>query len=108
VLAPCSSNLNSIVVCAPNRFKIPGAVRSWFACDFLPKRLPDFWLPLRVAEYYSRAVDAPVRKNRKIKIAARALWNRQQKQGGQISMKGQLGHRDEDIELKDADSNLAG
>ena len=31
-----------------------------------------------------------------------------QGEGGNTSMKGQLGHRDEDTELKDADSDLAG
>ena len=31
-----------------------------------------------------------------------------QNQGGNTSMQGQLGHRDEDAELKNADSNLAG
>jgi hypothetical protein len=37
-----------------------------------------------------------------------AMEQDQQNQGGNTSMQGQLGHRDEDIELKDADSNLAG
>ena len=32
----------------------------------------------------------------------------QQNHGGNTSMQGQLGHCDEDVELKDADSNLAG
>jgi hypothetical protein len=32
----------------------------------------------------------------------------QQNQGGNTSMPGQLGHRDEDEALKDADANLAG
>ena len=31
-----------------------------------------------------------------------------QSQAGNTSMRGQLGHRDEDVELKNADSNLAG
>ena len=31
-----------------------------------------------------------------------------QSQGGNTSMQGQLGHRDENVELKNADSNLAG
>jgi len=29
-------------------------------------------------------------------------------QGGNTSMRGQLGHRDEDVELKSADSDLSG
>jgi hypothetical protein len=32
----------------------------------------------------------------------------QQNQGGNTSMPGQLGHRDENEELKDADANLPG
>jgi hypothetical protein len=31
-----------------------------------------------------------------------------QNEGGNTSMQGQLGHRDEDAELKDADSDLSG
>ena len=37
-----------------------------------------------------------------------AMEQDQEKHGGNTSMQGQLGHRDEDVELKDADSNLAG
>jgi len=37
-----------------------------------------------------------------------AMEQDQQNQGGNTSMQGQLGHRDDDVELKDADSNLAG
>ena len=37
-----------------------------------------------------------------------AMEQDQQSHGGNTSMQGQLGHRDEDVELKDADSNLAG
>ena len=37
-----------------------------------------------------------------------AMEQDQQNHGGNTSMQGQLGHRDEDVELKDADSNLAG
>jgi hypothetical protein len=32
----------------------------------------------------------------------------QTNEGGNTSMQGQLGHRDEDVDLKDADSNLPG
>ena len=34
-----------------------------------------------------------------------AMEQDQQNHGGNTSMQGQLGHRDEDIDLKDADSN---
>jgi hypothetical protein len=37
-----------------------------------------------------------------------AMEQGQRDHGGNTSMQGQLGHRDEDVELKDADSNLAG
>jgi len=37
-----------------------------------------------------------------------AMEEDKQSQGGNASMQGQLGHRDEDVELKNADSNLAG
>jgi hypothetical protein len=37
-----------------------------------------------------------------------AVEEDKQSQGGNTSMQGQLGHRDEDAELKNADSNLAG
>jgi hypothetical protein len=38
----------------------------------------------------------------------RAMDEDQQSQGGNTNMQGQLGHRDEGVELKNADSNLAG
>jgi hypothetical protein len=37
-----------------------------------------------------------------------AMEQDQQHQGGNTSMQGQLGHRDEDQELKDADADLSG
>jgi hypothetical protein len=37
-----------------------------------------------------------------------AMEQDQNNEGGNTSMKGQLGHRDEDTELKDADSDLPG
>ena len=37
-----------------------------------------------------------------------AMEQDQQNQGGNTSMQGQLGHRDEDEELKDADADLSG
>ena len=37
-----------------------------------------------------------------------AMEQDQKNEGGNTSMKGQLGHRDEDAELKDADSDLPG
>ena len=37
-----------------------------------------------------------------------AMEQDQQNQGGNTSMQGQLGHRDEDAELKDADADLSG
>ena len=37
-----------------------------------------------------------------------AVEQSQKNEGGNTSMNGQLGHRDEDIELKNADSDLSG
>lgn len=37
-----------------------------------------------------------------------AVEQDQKNQGGNTSMNGQLGHRDEDAELKNADSDLSG
>lgn len=37
-----------------------------------------------------------------------AVEQDQKNQGGNTSMNGQLGHRDEDVELKSADSDLSG
>jgi hypothetical protein len=37
-----------------------------------------------------------------------AMEQDQQNQGGDTSMQGQLGHRDEDAELKDTDCDLSG
>jgi hypothetical protein len=37
-----------------------------------------------------------------------AVEQDQNNQGGNTSMNGQLGHRDEDVELKGADSDLSG
>ena len=37
-----------------------------------------------------------------------AMEQDQQNQGGNTSMQGQLGHRDEDEELKNADADLSG
>jgi hypothetical protein len=67
-----------------------------------------FWDPLRLAECYSRVGDASMEKSKDQDRSKGAMEQDQQNQGGNTSMQGQLGHRDEDIELKDADSNLAG
>ena len=37
-----------------------------------------------------------------------AMEQDSENQGGNTSMQGQLGHRDEDVELKNADSDLSG
>jgi hypothetical protein len=37
-----------------------------------------------------------------------AVEQDQRNQGGNTSMNGQLGHRDDDVELKNADSDLSG
>ena len=69
---------------------------------FCKKQRPD--LP---SQCYSRR-EKPLWKNRRIKIGVKAMEEDKQSQGGNTSMQGQLGHRDEDVELKNADSDLAG
>jgi hypothetical protein len=52
--------------------------------------------------------DTPVDKSRDQDQAKGAVEQDQKNQGGNTSMNGQLGHRDEDVELKCADSDLSG
>jgi hypothetical protein len=51
---------------------------------------------------------AQVPKSRDQDKGKGAVEQDQKKKGGNTSMQGQLGHRDEDAELKDADSDLPG
>jgi hypothetical protein len=55
-----------------------------------------------------RAGDVPMEKSRDQDRGKGAMEQDQEKHGGNTSTQGQLGHRDEDSELKDADSNLGG
>ena len=66
------------------------------------------WLPLLIAECYSRAGEVSMEKSKDQDRGKGAMEEDQQSQGGNTSMKGQLGHRDEDVELKNSDSDLAG
>ncbi len=50
----------------------------------------------------------PMDKSRDQDQAKGAVEQDQKNQGGNTSMNGQLGHRDEDVELKGADSDLPG
>jgi hypothetical protein len=50
----------------------------------------------------------PMDKSRDQDQAKGAVEQDQKSQGGNTSMNGQLGHRDEDVELKGADSDLSG
>jgi len=50
----------------------------------------------------------PIHKSRDQDKGKGATEEDHDKQGGNTGMQGQLGHRDEDAELKDADSNLPG
>jgi hypothetical protein len=51
---------------------------------------------------------APMEKSKDQDRGKGAMEQDQQNQGGNTSMQGQLGHRDEDEELKDADADLGG
>jgi hypothetical protein len=55
-----------------------------------------------------RMESTPVDKSRDQDQAKGAVEQDQKNQGGNTSMDGQLGHRDEDVELKGADSDLSG
>jgi hypothetical protein len=50
----------------------------------------------------------PMDKSRDQDQAKGAVEQDQKNQGGNTSMYGQLGHRDADVELKGADSDLSG
>ena len=52
--------------------------------------------------------EAPMDKSKDQDRGKGAMEQDQQNQGGNTSMQGQLGHRDEDEELKDADADLSG
>ena len=67
-----------------------------------------FGVLLRLAECYSREGDTSMEKSKDQDRSKGAMEQDQQNHGGNTSMQGQLGHRDEDVELKEADSNLAG
>jgi hypothetical protein len=51
---------------------------------------------------------APMEKTKDQDRGKGAMEHDQQNEGGNTSMQGQLGHRDEDAELKDADADLGG
>jgi len=55
-----------------------------------------------------RMESTPVDKSKDQDQAKGAVEEDKKNQGGNTSMKGQLGHRDEDVELKGADSDLSG
>jgi hypothetical protein len=50
----------------------------------------------------------PVHKSKDQDKGKGATEQDQNNEGGNTSMQGQLGHRDQDTDLKDADSNLPG
>ena len=55
-----------------------------------------------------RGASAPIDKSRDQDRGKGAMEQDEKNQGGNTSMRGQLGHRDEDAELKSADSDLSG
>jgi hypothetical protein len=56
----------------------------------------------------NRMERTPIYKSEDQDHAKGAVEQDQNNQGGNTSMNGQLGHRDEDVELKGADSDLSG
>ena len=55
-----------------------------------------------------RVESEPMDKSRDQDQGKGAVEQDEKNQGGNTSMSGQLGHRDEDVELKSADSDLSG
>ena len=72
-------------------------------------REPAAFLP-KLATAYSReqGESAAMEKSRDQDRGKGAMEQDQENEGGNTSMNGQLGHRDEDSELKNADSDLSG
>jgi hypothetical protein len=55
-----------------------------------------------------RGASAPIDRSRDQDRGKGAMEQDEKNEGGNTSMSGQLGHRDEDVELKSADSDLSG
>jgi hypothetical protein len=55
-----------------------------------------------------RAESAPIKRSKDQDRGKGAVEQDQQNEGGNTSMSGQLGHRDDDVELKNSDSDLSG
>ena len=62
----------------------------------------------RTANLAGRGESKPTKKSRDQDQGKGAMEQDQKNQGGNTSMNGQLGHRDENAELKGADSDLSG
>src|ERR1700739_1608588 len=62
----------------------------------------------RMANLAGRGESAPSKKSREQDQGKGAVEQDQDNQGGNTSMNGQLGHRDKNVELKNADSDLSG
>jgi hypothetical protein len=69
--------------------------------------LPFFAVLPCFAELYSPGGRLSYEKIEESRSGKSAMEQDQENRGGNRSMPGQLGHRDEDVELKDADPNLA-
>jgi hypothetical protein len=63
---------------------------------------------LRVENFVAERKKAATEKARDQDRGKGATEQDSQNQGGNTSMQGQLGHRDDDAELKNADSDLSG
>jgi hypothetical protein len=73
-----------------------------------PGRVCDYDEKGECAEAIGVEEEASVDKSKDQDRGKGAMEQDQQNQGGNTSMQGQLGHRDEDEELKDADSDFSG
>jgi hypothetical protein len=63
---------------------------------------------IRMAGSPERVESAPIERSKDQDRGKGAVEQDQNNEGGNTSMSGQLGHRDEDEELKNADSDLSG
>ena len=64
--------------------------------------------PSFLTEIQISGENTPMEKSRDQDQGKGAVEQDQKNEGGNTSMQGQLGHRDEDIDLKGADSDLSG
>ena len=99
-LTPIQMTANRKLALVMGRFTTEDAVKSLQNSRCSPEVVP--------VPFGSRCASPSAIKSKDQDRSKGAMEQDQQNHNGNTSMQGQLGHRDEDVELKDADSNLAG